>query len=233
VGSALVEVTDDVMSVANAKVIEAANKSVQSIRRRCRSRANRALISRPWNRAIILFDSFEACLATPVPSGRTPMKTGFPRWNRNATKKSLPTQPWQVGKKCLLERSSTRGCHEANTARHTSARHATGTNLCKLPHLQFDRARSPPPGQGETPRDLSAARGFWGGERETGRDDYCWSSRRTLLGMALAWANMAVPDWTRMFAFAYCVLSSATSTSMIRELAAVRFSALTLNCSPV
>ncbi len=51
--------------------------------------------------------------------------------------------------------------------------------------------------------------------------------------MALAWANIAVPDCTRMFAFAYSVLSAATSTSMMRELAAVRFSALTLNCSAV
>ena len=38
--------------------------------------------------------------------------------------------------------------------------------------------------------------------------------------MALAWANIAVPDCTRMFDFAYWVLSSATSTSMMRELAA-------------
>ena len=53
------ETTGDVKSVANAKVIEAANKSAQSISRRCRSRANRALISRPWNRAIIVFDSFD------------------------------------------------------------------------------------------------------------------------------------------------------------------------------
>jgi hypothetical protein len=85
-----VEVTDDVKSVANAKVIEAANKNAQSIRRRCWSRANRALISRPWNCAIILFDSFEACLATSVPSERTPIKRGFLRQMREATKKNLP-----------------------------------------------------------------------------------------------------------------------------------------------
>jgi hypothetical protein len=83
------------------------------------------------------------------------------------------------------------------------------------------------------PLGVLRRRGVFLGERETGESNYCWSRRRTLLGMALACANIAVPDCTRMFDFAYWVLSSATSTSMMRELAAVRFSELTLNCSAV
>lgn len=60
VRGALVEMTGDVvMSVANAKFMETANKNVQSISRRCQSRASRAPFSRPLKCAIILFDSFE------------------------------------------------------------------------------------------------------------------------------------------------------------------------------
>ena len=43
-------------------------------------------------------------------------------------------------------------------------------------------------------------------------------------GNTFACVNIAVPLWTRMFARAYCVLSSATSTSLIRLFAADRFS---------
>src|SRR5262245_3823936 len=59
------------------------------------------------------------------------------------------------------------------------------------------------------------------------------SSRKADVGTALAWANMAVPACTRMLYLANCVLSSATSTSLIRLLAAVRLSFNTPNCSLV
>ena len=65
--------------------------------------------------------------------------------------------------------------------------------------------------------------------REASGSIYVWSKRSTLCGNALAWASIAVPDCTRMFYRAYCVASSATSTSWMRELAAVRFSLLTVN----
>src|ERR1044071_9276359 len=57
------------------------------------------------------------------------------------------------------------------------------------------------------------------------------SNLRALWGTELAWASMAVPAWTRMLALAYWVLSSATSTSWMRELAAERFSLLTVSWS--
>ena len=49
-------------------------------------------------------------------------------------------------------------------------------------------------------------------------------SFRTDCGTELAWANIAVPACTRMFDFANMVLSSATSTSLMRLFAAVRLS---------
>jgi hypothetical protein len=60
-GSALVATTGDVRSVANAE-----SEKLKTTRRHpashCgRRRANPALVSRPWNRAIILFNSFETC----------------------------------------------------------------------------------------------------------------------------------------------------------------------------
>ena len=48
-------------------------------------------------------------------------------------------------------------------------------------------------------------------------------SRRADCGWAFAWANMAVPDCTNMLYRANWVLSSATSTSLMRLLAAERF----------
>ena len=48
------------------------------------------------------------------------------------------------------------------------------------------------------------------------------NSLRAVWGSAFAWANIAVPVWTRMLYFAYLVLSWATSTSMMRLLAAER-----------
>ena len=49
-----------------------------------------------------------------------------------------------------------------------------------------------------------------------------WSNLSTEFGSELACANMAVPVWTRMLYFAYCVLSCATSTSMMALFAAAR-----------
>ena len=55
--------------------------------------------------------------------------------------------------------------------------------------------------------------------------------RRADCGLALAWASMAVPAWTRMLYRAKFVLSSATFTSLMRLLAAERLSFDTPNCS--
>ena len=59
-GSALLETTGDVRSVANAEIERHTNTSVHAAVRPGFSRANLALVSRPLKRAIILFDSFEA-----------------------------------------------------------------------------------------------------------------------------------------------------------------------------
>jgi hypothetical protein len=56
---------------------------------------------------------------------------------------------------------------------------------------------------------------------ESSRTSY-WRSFSAICGTALAWANIAVPVCTNMFSFANCVLSVATSTSMMTLFAADR-----------
>ena len=84
------ETTSDVKFVANAKLMETANKSAQSISRRCRSRANRALISRPWNRAIILFESFDGVFSNAGTTRENTNENGVSVVEKEATKKYLP-----------------------------------------------------------------------------------------------------------------------------------------------
>jgi len=59
------------------------------------------------------------------------------------------------------------------------------------------------------------------------------SRRKADCGVEFAWANIAVPAWTRMLYLAKFVLSSATSTSLMRLLAAERLSFNTPSCSLV
>src|SRR6478736_784385 len=96
------------------------------------------------------------------------------------------------------------------------------------------RATSAPKGKG-TYKQLTLSRagaGNHSGPRADGltRAAY-WSSLSAVWALWLAWASMAVPDWTRMFQRASAVLSAATSTSMMRLLADSRLALLTVRTS--